>query len=117
MFLIVALVLLILLPSPWNLVGFIGGLTIFVGEVLFWNRKVRTGRKTVGAQTLIGKEATVVSSCRPAGQVRIAGEIWAARCSAGADAGETVTVVGCDGLTLVVEQAPIGNADSPSSGR
>ena len=96
MFFIVALVLLFLLPSPWNFVGFVGGLIAFVGEVLFWNRKVRSGRKTVGAQTLIGKKATVVSSCRPSGQVRIGGEIWAARCSAGADTGDTVTVVGRD---------------------
>lgn len=117
MFFIVALVLLFLLPSPWNLVGFIGGLIVFVGEVLFWNRKVRSGRKTVGAQTLIGKEATVVSPCRPGGQVRIAGEIWAARCSAGADMGETVTVVGRDGLTVWVEPARTEDADPPPSGR
>jgi len=116
-FFIVALVLLFLLPSPWNFVGFIGGLIVFVGEVLFWNRKVRSGRKTVGAQTLIGKEATVVSPCRPGGQVRIAGEIWAARCSAGADMGETVTVVGRDGLTVWVEPARTEDADPPSSGR
>ena len=117
MFFIVALVLLFLLPSPWNFVGFIGGLIVFVGEVLFWNRKVRSGRKTVGAQTLIGKEAAVVSACRPGGQVRIAGEIWAARCSAGADMGETVTVVGRDGLTVWVEPARTEDADPPSSGR
>jgi membrane protein implicated in regulation of membrane protease activity len=49
--------------------------------------------------------------------VRISGEIWAARCSAGADVGEEVRVVGRDGLTLLVEQAPIENADAPSSGR
>ena len=117
MFFIVALVLLFVLPSPWNFVGFIGGLIVFVGEVLFWNRKVRTGRKTVGAQTLIGKEATAVSSCRPGGQVRIAGEIWAARCSTGADMGETVIVVGRDGLTLLVEPARAEDADPPSSRR
>ena len=116
MFFIVALVLLFLVPSPWNLVGFIGGLIVFVGEVLFWNRKVRSGRGTVGAQTLIGKEATVVSACRPGGQVRIAGEIWAARCSAGADTGETVTVVGLDALTVLVEPARIEDADPPSTG-
>lgn len=116
MFFIVAFVLLFLLPPPWNFVGFIGGLIVFVGEVLFWNRKVRRGKKTVGAQTLIGKEATVVSSCRPGGQIRIAGEIWAARCSTGADTGETVTVVGRDGLTLLVEPARSEAADPPSSG-
>ena len=116
MFFIVAFVLLILLPPPWNFVGFVGGLIAFVGEVLFWNSKVRKGRKTVGPQTLIGRTATVISACDPDGQVRISDEVWAARCGGGADVGETVTVVGRDGLTLVVEQARIANADAPSAG-
>ena len=103
-------------PLALELRGFIGGLVVFAGEVLFWNRKVRSGRKTVGAQTLIGKEATVVSACRPSGQVQIAGEIWAARCSAGADRGETVIVVGRDGLTLLVEPARTEDAYSPPPG-
>ena len=117
MFFIVALVLLFLLPSPWNYVGFVGAFIVFIGEVLFWNRKVRSQRKTVGAQTLIGKEGRVVAPCRPGGQVRIGGEIWAARCSAGADVGESVTVMGRDGLTLLVEPLRAKDAEPPSSGR
>jgi membrane protein implicated in regulation of membrane protease activity len=105
-FLIVALVLLLVLPWPWNLVGFVTALVLFLGELFFWNRRVRGRRKEVGAQTLIGKAAAVVSACRPDGQVRLSGEIWAARCEGGADTGETVTVVGRDGLTLVVERTP-----------
>jgi membrane protein implicated in regulation of membrane protease activity len=104
-FLIVAFVLLLVLPWPWSLVGFVTGLVLFFGELFFWSRRVRGRRKEVGAQTLIGKRATVVSSCRPDGQVRLSGEIWAARCDGGADAGETVEVVGRDGLTLVVERS------------
>ena len=102
MFLIAALVLLLVLPSPWDLVGFAISLVLFLGEVFFWHRKVRGQRKAVGAQQLIGAAATVVTVCRPDGQVRIGREIWAARCDIGVDSGETVTVVGRDGLTLVV---------------
>jgi membrane-bound serine protease (ClpP class) len=58
----------------------------------------------VGAQTLVGKEAEVLAPCRPIGQVRIGGEIWQARCETGADAGETVRVIGLNGLTLLVER-------------
>jgi membrane-bound serine protease (ClpP class) len=94
---------LLLLPSPWNLVGFAVCLVLFCGELLFWQRTVRGRRATVGAQTLIGSEAKVFSPCRPNGQVQVAGEIWAATCAAGADSGATVRVVGRDGLTLVVE--------------
>ena len=103
MFLLVALILVLLLPSPWNVVGFVAGLMLFAGEVFFWNHRVRGNRKRVGAQTLIGTAATVISNCRPDGRVRISGEIWAARSNKGADVGDVVTVVGRDGLILNVE--------------
>ena len=105
-FVLVALVLLFVLPSPWNVVGFAGGLACFAGEVVYWHRTVRGRRAAVGAQMLIGEVGAVVSSCRPTGQVRLQGEIWAARCDAGADPGDAVEVVGRRGLTLVVRPAP-----------
>ena len=60
-------------------------------------------RVQVGAETMIGKQATVVVRCRPTGQVAIDGERWEARCVSGADVDDVVTVVGRDGLALVVE--------------
>ncbi len=105
MFLLVALALLIVLPSPWRFVGFGVCFVLFVGEIFFWNTRVRGRRPQVGAQTLIGQPATVVAGCHPDGQVRIAGEIWHARCADGADEGDTVTVVARERLTLVVERA------------
>ncbi len=105
MFLLVAIVLLLLLPSPWNIVGFAIGLVLFVGEVLFWNRRVRSQRVKTGVATMAGKTGTVLSPCRPNGQVQLGGEIWKARCDTGADQGDTVVVVAVDGLTLIVERA------------
>jgi membrane-bound serine protease (ClpP class) len=102
-FLILAIVLLLFLPSPWNLVAFLVSLVLFLGELGFWNRTVRGKRKVVGADTLIGSQATVTATCRPTGQVRVSGEIWEARCAAGADPGDTVRVVGREGLALLVE--------------
>jgi len=112
MFLLVALVLLFVLPSPWGFVGFGLALICFGGEVLFWQRRVRGRRAVVGAHTLIGEAGTVVTPCRPNGQVRVSGEIWAARCELGAELGDTVTVVDRRDLTLIVEVAP-----SPSAPR
>ncbi len=109
MLFVVAFVLLLLLPSPWDLVGFTLCLVLGIGELLFWNRTVKRRRVRTGAETLIGTQGVVVTPCRPLGQVRVAGEIWAARCVAGADAGDTVTVVGREQLTLLVEAA---NGDS-----
>jgi membrane-bound serine protease (ClpP class) len=102
---LLAVVLLLVLPGPWDIVGFTVCLVLGLGEAYLWNRTVLGRRSTVGAQTLIGAEARVISSCRPDGQVQLNGEIWAARCDAGVDPGETVRVVGRNGLTLVVERA------------
>lgn len=104
MFLIVAFVLLFVLPSPWNLVGFAVSIVAFLGELSLWYRTVRHRKVEVGAETMIGQKATVVSACRPNGQVRLLGEIWKAHCQDGADPGESVVVVARKRLTLVVER-------------
>jgi len=100
-----AVALLLVLPSPWNVIGFIVVLPIWVLELFAWNRTVKHRKKAVGAQTLIGKDAVVTTPCRPVGQVRLDGEIWEARCDAGASPGDRVSVIGRDGLQLVVEAA------------
>ena len=102
MFFIVGLALLFVLPSPWNVVGFAVSLVAFIGEVGFWQRRVKGRRVRAGAETLIGSTATVLAACRPDGQVRVSGEIWEARCADGADPGDTVTVVAREDLLLVV---------------
>jgi len=100
---ILAIALLLLLPSPWSFVGFFGVFALWLVELGLWNRTVRHRRKVVGAQTLIGKDAVVSTPCRPVGQVRLDGEIWEARCESGASPGDRVRVVGRKGLTLLVE--------------
>jgi membrane-bound serine protease (ClpP class) len=74
-----------------------------IGETLFWIRLSRRRRIRAGAETLIGARAEVVSPCRPLGQVRVVGELWRAHCEVGAGPGETVRIVGREGLTLLVE--------------
>jgi membrane protein implicated in regulation of membrane protease activity len=54
---------------------------------------------------LIGRRAVVSAGCRPSGQVRLAGELWQARCDPGADVGDEVIVTALNGLTLVVERS------------
>jgi membrane protein implicated in regulation of membrane protease activity len=105
MLLLVALALLIFLPHPWNV--FAGALfaLLWLGELFLWNRTVQQRRKAVGVQTLIGKTAEVRVACRPVGQVFVEGELWAAECTDGADAGTRVRVLRVNGLTLVVEPA------------
>jgi membrane protein implicated in regulation of membrane protease activity len=106
MLLLTGLVLLFLLPSPWNLIAFLAGLVLWLGEVFIIWRLVRRKQVQAGAETLIGRMATVIAPCTPLGQVRLSGEseIWRARCAEGAERGETVRVVGIDELTLIVER-------------
>jgi membrane-bound serine protease (ClpP class) len=108
MFFFVAIILLVALPSPWNLVGAVVGLVAFAGEIVWWHRRVRGRQTAAGVETLLGRTATVVDSCRPLGQVRVDGEIWAARCDEGADRGDSVSVTARDGLMLVVSRTVPG---------
>ncbi len=103
MLIFVAIALLLLLSSPWNVVAFLVLLPLWVLELFGWNRTTKRYRRSVGAQTLIGREAVVSVPCMPVGQVRLDGEIWEARCEAGAATGDRVRVTGRDGLTLIVE--------------
>jgi membrane-bound serine protease (ClpP class) len=106
MLIFLAIALLLILSSPWNVVAFLVILPLWVLELFGWNRTTKRYRKAVGADTLIGREAVVSVPCRPVGQVRLDGEIWEARCEAGAGTGEQVRVTGRKGLTLIVE--PVG---------
>ena len=105
MFLLVAIVLLIVVPSPYKIVAFAIGLALFICELLFWNWRVRGQRVKTGVATMVGQTCTVLSSCLPNGQVQLRGEIWEARCDTGADRGDTVVVLAVEGLTLIVERA------------
>jgi membrane protein implicated in regulation of membrane protease activity len=103
---LVAIVLLLVLPHPWNFFAFAACLVAGIGEVSYWNRTVKNRRVAAGAETLIGTTGKVLSRLGPEGQIELSGEIWKARCAAGAEVGQAVTVVGRDGLTLIVE--PVG---------
>jgi membrane protein implicated in regulation of membrane protease activity len=103
MLILVAIALLLVLPSPWNGIGAAVAILLGIGEIYLWNSTVRGRRARVGAATLIGREAVVVTALAPSGQVRIDGEIWAARGSHPAAVDDTVRIVGRDRLTLIVE--------------
>jgi membrane protein implicated in regulation of membrane protease activity len=105
----IAIVLALLFLSwPWNLVVILGGLAVETIELAWGLSLARRWKPKTGAEAMIGEEAEVVVACRPLGQVRVQGELWQARCDAGADVGETVRIERIDGLTLVVARAPAG---------
>jgi membrane protein implicated in regulation of membrane protease activity len=106
----VAIIISILLAvfvteGTWDWVVLIAGVMIEIAETtlfVWWSKRKRA---TVGVDTLVGRRAVVAVDCTPEGQVRVAGEIWHATCSAGAAAGDEVVVRAVKGLTLEVEPA------------
>jgi len=101
--LIVALVLLLVLPDPWDVYGALLFGLLGLVELYLWNRTVRRRRKEVGVHRLVGQIGKVRVTCRPVGQVFVAGELWRAHCAEGADAGESVRVTSVNELTLDVK--------------
>jgi membrane-bound serine protease (ClpP class) len=92
------------LPFGWGVAAVSAAAALEVAEIFFWIWLSKRYRIQVGAETLVGARAVVVTPCRPSGQVRVQGELWQATCPEGADPGETVRVVELDGLTLLVRR-------------
>jgi membrane-bound serine protease (ClpP class) len=103
LFVIAVILAVFVVPSPWGLVLVGVAAVIEIGETFFWIWLSQRHRIKMGAETLLGAAAEVVTPCRPEGQVRIQGELWRARCESGAGPGDKVRVVERDGLTLLVE--------------
>lgn len=97
------LLAIFVLEEPWTWVAVAFGATFELAEsgfLIWWSKRRRVA---VGTETLVGRRAIVSVDCMPEGQVRVAGEIWRARCAGGAGVGDQVVIRAVDGLTLVVE--------------
>ncbi|HXF98396.1 MAG TPA: NfeD family protein [Gaiellaceae bacterium] len=93
------------LPHPWGLVAVVIAGVLDVAETalfLWWSQRRKAA---VGVEALVGKVGVASTSLWPEGQVKVAGELWRARCAAGCEAGTKVVVRAVEGLTLVVEPA------------
>ena len=103
------LALLLPVPFPWDVVLVVAGALLEVVEVVLlrrWSHRLdRQLPAETGAEAMLGATAEVVTPCTPHGTVRVRGELWDARCAAGAPAGATVEVEGLDDLVLVVSPA------------
>ncbi len=108
MILVIGVVIgLLVVPDEWTVPVIAIAAVLEVAETLVSYRIARRfGRPKVGPEQLPGATGRVVTTCRPMGQVRVRGEVWQARCAAGADVDQRVRVVGRDGLVLEVEPIP-----------
>ena len=103
MFLLLALLLLIFLPSPWNLVGAVVSGFLGILEVGYWHRRMRDRKVQTGAENLVGAIGEVTEALTPLGQIRVLGELWQARSSSDLPRGTSVRVVALNGLIVEVE--------------
>jgi membrane-bound serine protease (ClpP class) len=103
MFLVLTFVVLLFLPSPWNLVGALVSGVLFAFEVAYWQRRMRGRVVRTGVEDLVGSVGEVVEPLMPVGQVRVLGELWQARAPAELPRGTPVRVLKVQGLTLEVE--------------
>jgi membrane-bound serine protease (ClpP class) len=78
----------------------------FVIGVAGFALKARRRAVRTGAEQMIGSIGEVLNWLGSQGQVRVHGEIWAARSDRSLTSGHKVRVVSRDGLTLVVQEAP-----------
>ena len=105
LFLIGVLLALFVLPHPWGLVAVVCFALLDIAETgvfLWWSQRRQA---SVGVEALVGRVGVTVGDLAPAGQIKVAGEIWRARCDARCEPGSRVVVRAVDGLTLVVEPA------------
>lgn len=116
MFLLLALLLFIFLPSPWNAIGGLASGALGVLEVVYWQRRMRRKKVQTGVENLVGATGEVTEWLAPRGHIRVLGELWQARSSSELPAGSRVRVVAVDGLTLDVEALEAVAASSGAAG-
>jgi membrane-bound serine protease (ClpP class) len=111
MFFVLTLVVLIFLPSPWNLLCALATGALFAFEVAYWHRRMRNRAVQTGRESLVGSVGEVVEPLMPVGQIRVLGELWQARSGAELPRGTPVRVLHVDGLMLEVESASARSAN------
>jgi len=101
----------IVLPLPVLIALMVGLLTYAIISYRVVSGALRM-RPAVGLPTMIGSKGKVVRRLAPGGMVRIKGELWDAKSAHGdVGMGEEITVIGQDGLQLLVIGDIIGDEE------
>ena len=118
MFLLLALLLLIALPSPWNVIGALATGAFGLFEVVYWQRRMRSEKVQTGVENLVGRTGVAAERLALSGHVRLLGEIWEANSSSEVPRGARVRVVAVNDLVLEVESVedpPTGSSGATRS--
>jgi membrane-bound serine protease (ClpP class) len=91
--------------SPWIAISVsaaFGAITVFLVRLAV---RARRRKAKIGADAMVGRQATAMEELAPEGHVLVEGEIWRAVASAPVHAGMALRVVGHEQLMLRVEPA------------
>jgi membrane-bound serine protease (ClpP class) len=92
--------------SPWLLAGMTALLVVFFGVAVTAGLRAQKRAALMGPQVLVGKTGIAVSDLTPLGVVQVQSETWTAIAVNGLiRTGETVEVIGSDGLRLQVQRS------------
>ena len=103
MLLLLALLLFIVVPSPWNVIGALATGALGVVEVAYWQRRMRREKVQTGVENLVGATGEAAERLAPSGHVRVLGELWQANSSSDLPRGSRMRVVAVNDFTLEVE--------------
>ena len=93
--------------SWWVIVPAVGSTAGLVVFALSFGMRALYRTPTTGIPGMVGETAVARTPLAPDGQVAVGGELWRAVAQDGpVAAGEAVTIVGVDGLTLTVTKVP-----------
>ncbi len=99
--------------SPWVAISVsaaFGAITVFLVRLAV---RARRRKARIGADAMVGCQATAMEALTPQGHVLVEGEIWRAVASAPVAAGPPLRVVGHDQMLLQVE--PAGAVKTPGT--
>ncbi len=92
--------------SPWLLASMTALLVAFFGIAVTAGLRAQKSAVLMGTHALIGKTGIAISDLAPLGVVQVQSETWTAVAVNGLiNAGETVEVIGSDGLRLQVQRS------------
>jgi len=105
---ILAVVVLKLLPRYgvsiplWALIVLMALLGIYSCLGYWLGKKAISKKPLVSVEVFIGTKCKTVTLLKPKGYIRLGGELWQARAESDISADEEVTVVGVEGMTMLV---------------
>jgi membrane-bound serine protease (ClpP class) len=96
----------IAIQIEWTLAVLLVIIAVILGGIFYAGVKAQFNRVKTGKEALIGAKGIAATDLKPKGEVRVLGEFWEATAKdATIVTGQTIEVIGMDGMFLLVKPA------------